>query len=222
MYEPILNLRNISKSFGRNQVLTAINLDVNEGDFITIVGKSGSGKSTLLNIISTFDFASSGEYRIKGKLISSKNSSDYAMLRNKLFGFIFQSYCLLPKLSTEDNICLPLLYDDEKHDEIEIRERLDYLMKLLDIQDLRDRPIDCLSGGEKQRVALARALINKPALLIADEPTGNLDKKNAETIFNLFEQLNRDENLTIILVTHGQQPHSYLSKVKRLENGTLL
>ena len=222
MSDKILCLKDITKSFGNHQVLSSINLNVGVGDFVSIVGRSGSGKSTLLNIISTFDFATSGEYWINGRLITGKNSSDYAVLRNKLFGFIFQSYCLLPKLSTVDNICMPLLYDEEKHKDSEIKERIEYLMALLEIDNLRNRDIDCLSGGEKQRVALARALINKPALLIADEPTGNLDEKSAKTIFNLFENLNKKEKLTIILVTHSYQFSSVANNVKRLENGKLL
>lgn len=222
MFEEILCLKDVTKSFGKTQVLKSINLSVNSGDFVTIIGRSGSGKSTLLNIISTFDFATSGEYRIAGIQINSKKSSDYAKIRNKLFGFIFQSYCLLPKLSAEDNICLPLLYDEQKHNSNEIKERVDYLMKLLEIEELRDKPIDCFSGGEKQRVALARALINNPTILIADEPTGNLDTKSAQIILDLFKYLNKEKKLTIILVTHGQQFYSISNKVVRLENGTLL
>lgn len=222
MSDKILCMKNITKSFGNNQVLKSINLDVSVGDFISIVGRSGSGKSTLLNILSTFDFATSGEYWVKENLITKKDSSAYAALRNRLFGFIFQSYCLLPKLSVEDNICLPLLYNENKQELITVRERLEYLMNLLEIDGLRNMSIDYLSGGEKQRVALARALMNKPTLLIADEPTGNLDEKSSKIIFDLFKNMNEKEKMTIILVTHNERFSAVASKRMRLENGKLL
>lgn len=221
MPNEILSLKNISKNFGDIQVLKSLDLTVNEGDFITIIGKSGSGKSTLLNIISTFDFASSGEYTINGEIVSIKESSKYAKLRNEIFGFVFQSYCLVPKLSVIDNICLPLIYKNKEKVTINAEKRLKDLISLLKIEHIKDRKIDCLSGGEKQRVALARALINNPKILIADEPTGNLDEESAKIIFDLLYKLNKSSKLTIILVTHSNQNFEEMSIVKRLENGTL-
>lgn len=221
MHNPILRLENITKSFGPKVVLNDLNLDVQKGDYIAIIGESGSGKSTLLNILSTFDFANSGNYYINNRLLTTKDISNCADIRNSFFGFVFQSYCLLSKLSVEENICLPFLYSDSPADDAEIKKRMSYLIDIFNIEKIRNQKIECLSGGEKQRVALARALITKPKVLIADEPTGNLDGDNAKIIFDAFEKMNVEEGLTIILVTHSQQPFSKIVKIYRLKNGKL-
>jgi len=188
-----IRLSHLQKSYLR-PVLTDINLTVTNDSYITIVGKSGSGKSTLLNILGLVEGYDAGEYVFNGRLI--RNFLDYSRLRLENIGFIFQSYNLISTLSCKENILLPALYNRKN-----TSQSLDELADLLDIQPLLDQKVTTLSGGEKQRVAIARALILDPCLILADEPTGNLDPKNRDIIFRLLRR-EHEKGRGIILITH--------------------
>ena len=199
----ILDAKCIVKSYlnGNNKlkVLDGINLSINQGKIITIVGKSGSGKSTLLNVLSTLDDADTGEIIICGKNINEYSDNEISKLRNLYIGFVFQFHHLLPDFNVLENILMPEMINNK-------RSKLSKALELLDVlqlMDVKDKyPIE-LSGGEKQRVAVLRALINDPKILFADEPTGNLDEKNALLLVDLFREINRDFKVTIIITTHN-------------------
>lgn len=193
MKELNIQLSHLQKSYLR-PVLTDINLTVTNDSYITIVGKSGSGKSTLLNILGLVEGYDAGEYVFNGTLI--RNFVDYSKLRLENIGFIFQSYNLIPTLSCKENILLPTMYNSKSKS-----QSLDELVELLDIGPLLDQKVTTLSGGEKQRVAIARALILDPCLILADEPTGNLDPKNRDIIFRLLQR-EHEKGRGIILITH--------------------
>lgn len=193
MKELNIRLSHLQKSYLR-PVLTDINLTVTNDSYITIVGKSGSGKSTLLNILGLVEGYDAGEYAFNGTLI--RNFVDYSRLRLENIGFIFQSYNLIPTLSCKENILLPTLYNRKSNS-----QSLDELVELLDIGPLLGQKVTTLSGGEKQRVAIARALILDPCLILADEPTGNLDPKNRDIIFHLLRR-EHEKGRGIILITH--------------------
>ena len=193
MKELNVQLSHLQKSYLR-PVLTDINLTVTNDSYITIVGKSGSGKSTLLNILGLVEGYDGGEYVFNGTLI--RNFVDYSRLRLENIGFIFQSYNLIPTLSCKENILLPTLYNSKSNS-----QSLDELVELLDIGPLLGQKVTTLSGGEKQRVAIARALILDPCLILADEPTGNLDPKNRDIIFRLLQR-EHEKGRGIILITH--------------------
>ena len=194
-------------------VLTDINLEVTNDSYVTIVGKSGSGKSTLLNILGLVEGYDRGEYWFNGKLI--RNGIDYAKLRLESIGFVFQSYNLIPTLSCKENILLPTLYNCH-HQE----QSFDELVELLDLGPLLSQRVTTLSGGEKQRVAIARSLILDPCLILADEPTGNLDPKNRDIIMNLLRH-EHEKGRGIILITHDMEVAQSADVVYLLENGML-
>jgi len=195
--------------------LKDINLQIDKGNIITIKGPSGSGKSTLLSIIGTLDNADSGELLING--ISIQDNTNIDKLRNKSIGFVFQFHNLISELTLEENVSLPKMIAKEQWDKDELIELFEYF-------DLKDRmnsfPND-LSGGEKQRVAVMRAIINNPSIIIADEPTGNLDKKNAFKIMSLFQKLNTERKLTIIVATHDEDVFNIGHKKYQLVDGFL-
>lgn len=199
----MINLQNISKHYALGEelffALDHISLNIKENDFVAIVGASGSGKSTLMNIIGCLDEPSSGEYWLSGEKVEDKSESQLAAIRNQKIGFIFQSFNLLPKLSVLDNVIRPLIYQGLGR--VERRERAITILTKLGLQSkLAQRPNE-LSGGQRQRVAIARALVTQPKILLADEPTGNLDSRTTEEIMDLFEQLH-EEGQTIVIVTH--------------------
>ena len=212
MKELQLELRHLKKSYTR-PVLTDVNLEVTNDSYITIVGKSGSGKSTLLNILGLVEGYDDGEYILNGTRI--RNGVDYARLRLENIGFIFQSYNLIPTLSCKENILLPLLYN--KRNKV---QDFDELVDLLDLEPLLSQRVTTLSGGEKQRVAIARSLILDPCLILADEPTGNLDPKNTELIMNLLRR-EHDKGRGIILITHDMKVASSADTVYLLQDGML-
>ena len=204
-------LRNIKKHFNR-PVLNNINLTLTNDSYIAIEGKSGSGKSTLMNIIGLIEEFDEGEYIFDGKCIKKRH--DYSNIRLNNIGFIFQSYNLIPTLSCRENILVPLLYSKSTY--VDICK----LAKELDIIHLLDTNVNVLSGGEKQRVAIARALIMNPSLIIADEPTGNLDKVNREIVFELLKRENK-KGRGIIMITHDPSTANQAKRVYRLEEGML-
>ena len=215
----IVDIKKLTKTFsdGRNKlhVLKDINLQIDKGNIITIKGPSGSGKSTLLSIIGTLDNADSGELLING--ISIQDNTNIDKLRNKSIGFIFQFHNLISELTLEENVSLPKMIAKEQLDKKELIELFEYF-------DLKDRmnsfPND-LSGGEKQRVAVMRAIINNPSIIIADEPTGNLDKENALKMMSLFQKLNTERKLTIIIATHDEDVFNIGHKKYQLVDGFL-
>ena len=215
----IVDIKKLTKTFsdGRNKlhVLKDINLQIDKGNIITIKGPSGSGKSTLLSIIGTLDNADSGELLING--ISIQDEINIDKLRNKSIGFVFQFHNLISELTLNENVSLPKMIAKEQIDKEELIELFEYF-------DLKDRmnsfPND-LSGGEKQRVAVMRAIINNPSIIIADEPTGNLDKENALKMMSLFQKLNTEKKLTIIVATHDENVFNIGHKKYQLVDGYL-
>ena len=215
----IVDIKKLTKTFSdgsrKLHVLKDINLQIDEESIITIKGPSGSGKSTLLSIIGTLDNADSGELLING--ISIQENTNIDKLRNKIIGFVFQFHNLISELTLEENVSLPKMIAKEQWDKDELIDLFEYF-------DLRDRmnsfPND-LSGGEKQRVAVMRAIINNPSIIIADEPTGNLDKENALKMMSLFEKLNTEKKLTIIIATHDEDVFNIGHKKYQLVDGCL-
>ncbi len=215
----IVDIKKLTKTFSdgskKLHVLKDIDLQIDKGSIITIKGPSGSGKSTLLSIIGTLDNADSGELLIDGMSIEDNTNID--MLRNKSIGFVFQFHNLISELTLEENVSLPKMIAKEQLGKKELIELFEYF-------DLKDRmnsfPND-LSGGEKQRVAVMRAIINNPSIIIADEPTGNLDKKNAFKIMSLFQKLNTERKLTIIVATHDEDVFNIGHKKYQLVDGFL-
>ena len=215
----IVDIKKLTKTFSdgsrKLHVLKDINLQIDEGSIITIKGPSGSGKSTLLSIIGTLDNADSGELLING--ISIQENTNIDKLRNKSIGFVFQFHNLISELTLEENVSLPKMIAKEQLGKKELIELFEYF-------DLKDRmnsfPND-LSGGEKQRVAVMRAVINNPSIIIADEPTGNLDKENALKMMSLFQKLNTEKKLTIIIATHDEDVFNIGHKKYQLVDGYL-
>jgi lipoprotein-releasing system ATP-binding protein len=220
----MLSIKNISKSFlQRGLVLNCLSLEVNEGDSIAIMGPSGSGKTTLLNIIGLLDKPDSGQILFRGESIADFNDNQSASYRSKNIGFVFQEHLLLPHLTASENIFLPLLAANCGPDEFSSKEK--HLVKLMEktgITTLKDKYPFQISGGEAQRVALVRALANNPSILLADEPTGSLDGKNAEILGELLLEMNKEFGITIILATHSADLAKKTGKVLRLDEGKLI
>jgi ABC-type lipoprotein export system ATPase subunit len=219
----MLSINNISKSFNqRGQVLNNLSLDVNEGDSIAIMGPSGSGKSTLLNILGLLDKPDSGDIIFKGSPVAQFTDDESAAYRNRNIGFVFQDHLLLPHLTVSENIFLPLLAS--KYSQAELSAREEAILKLMEkteILDLKNKYPSSISGGEAQRVALVRSLANNPSILLADEPTGSLDSRNAENLGDLLLTMNRETGITLILATHSAELAKKMSRVLSLEDGKL-
>jgi putative ABC transport system ATP-binding protein len=200
--------------------LMDVNLKVDKGEFLAVMGPSGSGKSTLLNLLGCLDTATSGEYLLDGKEVSHLNKKEYADIRNQKIGFVFQGFNLLPRTSAFENVELPLIYDrqnrikDGRHAIIEALRRVG-------LEDRMNHMPQQLSGGEQQRVAIARAIVNKPAIILADEPTGNLDTHTSSDILSILSELNQ-QGITIILVTHEHNLAEYARRVIKLRDGRII
>lgn len=215
----LIKLEKISKSYdnkGDRKILKDVDVTINSGDFVTIIGKSGSGKTTLLNILGTIDKFDTGSYKINGKEICNMKKKELANIRREQFGFVFQSYQLINELSVKDNVIMPMGYAGISRKDRE--ERAIGLLKNLDLEGKLNSFPSQLSGGEKQRVAIARALANKPKILLADEPTGNLDEVNTKLVMDIFKELNK-KGITIIMVTHDLSLKGYSSRTLVIENG---
>ncbi len=218
----LISLQNICKSYGDSKleipVLHDISMDMERGEYVAIMGPSGSGKSTLMNIIGCLDTATSGTYILDGENVFEKNDNELSEIRNKMIGFVFQNFNLMPRESALENVALPMLYAG-----IPRKERMDIAREALVRVGLEDR-IDFLptklSGGQKQRVAIARAMVLKPALLLADEPTGALDTASGYQIMDLFGELNA-EGVTILMITHEQEIADYAKRCVTLRDGRL-
>jgi ABC-type lipoprotein export system ATPase subunit len=220
----MLRLENITKRFvDGSRVLTVLDdlsLEVEEGEFVAITGESGAGKTTLLNILGTLILADEGRYLIKGEDFPN-SSRQICQLRNKEIGFVYQDHRLLPQFTVWQNILLPTLATKKASTEDEQR-RAQELMDFMGIAEMKNSSVTQLSGGEQTRVAICRALINQPAILLADEPTGQLDAANAQTIATLFQQVNTQLHTTIIMATHSAEMAKAAGKVFHLANGKLL
>lgn len=218
----IIHLENIRKSYylGKNelQVLKGISLDIYKNEYVALMGPSGSGKSTLMNLLGCLDTASGGKYILNGKDVSRMPDNDLAEVRNKEIGFVFQQFNLLPRLTAAENVALPLVYSG-----VGKKERTERAMEVLKTVKLDDRshhkPNE-LSGGQAQRVAIARALINNPSIILADEPTGNLDSKTSYEIMDIMGKIHTSGN-TVILVTHEEDISMYAHRIIRLRDGVL-
>jgi putative ABC transport system ATP-binding protein len=222
----MIRLHKVSKIYRPSKdvkvtALDNVSLEIKQGEFVAILGKSGSGKSTLMYIIGLLEKPTQGEVYIKNKLTSQMNDQQISSLRNETVGFIFQQFNLIPKLPIIENVVLPMVYRS-KNQRAETTKYAEYLMGRFGILEKRGAFPNQLSGGQQQRVAIARALINKPEIIIADEPTGNLDSKTGAQIMDLLEEIHQKEAKTIILVTHDQQVAKRAKRQLYLEDGCLV
>ncbi len=220
--DPIISVRELRKTYimGTTEVhaLKSIDLDIHKNEFVALMGPSGSGKSTLMNLLGCLDTPSSGDYYLNGTNVSTMVDSELAEVRNKEIGFVFQTFNLLPRLSSLENVALPLVYAGMSKSAR--RERAQEVLTSVGLGDRVDHKPNELSGGQRQRVAVARALVNRPSIILADEPTGNLDTKTSIEIMEIFEQIHALGN-TIILVTHEPDIAEHAHRIVRLRDGLI-
>lgn len=219
----ILTMKNIVKQYivgGEvSTVLRGIDLTVQEGEFLAVLGPSGSGKSTLMNIIGCLDVPTSGEYILDGRQIGSQDEATLAKIRNQEIGFIFQSFFLMQRQTALQNVKLPLIYGNVP--EREQNERAAEMLRRVGLQDKMDYYPNQLSGGQQQRVSIGRAIYSHPAIVLADEPTGNLDRKNGEEIIRLLKEANRKQKQTLILITHDESIALQADRILEIEDGQI-
>ncbi len=218
----LIVIKNLAKTYKMGDevvnALKGVSINIEKNEYVALMGPSGSGKSTLMNLIGCLDSPSSGEYILNDNVVSEMSDADLAEVRNKLIGFVFQTFNLLPRMSALENVALPLVYSGVGKD-----ERLEKAARVLDVVGLSDRmhhkPNE-LSGGQRQRVAIARALVNDPAIILADEPTGNLDTKTSVEIMAIFDKIHKNGN-TVILVTHEPDIAEYAHRIVKLRDGLI-
>ena len=216
----MIELKLIDKSYGNQKILDKISLNIKKGEFISIVGPSGAGKTTLLNIIGTiedFDKSEKSKFLINSQDLTKLSDKDLSKFRNDNIGFVFQFHQLLPELTVEENILLPTMIKGDDKDSSD--KYFIELISILGIDGILNKYPNSISGGERQRAAVARAMINKPSILLADEPTGNLDSKNEEEIISLFKKMNNELGVTIVLVTHNHNFSKLADKCFTLKDG---
>jgi ABC-type lipoprotein export system ATPase subunit len=222
---PLLELRQFVKTYFLEEVrveaLRGVSLDIERGEYVALMGPSGSGKSTLMNILGCLDRPTSGSYRLEEREVGSLEPDERARLRNQRIGFVFQSFNLLARTSALENVELPLFYQRGLTAR-QRRERAESLLSRVGLADRTDHHPGQLSGGQQQRVAIARALVNQPAILMADEPTGNLDSRTSHEVMDLFGELNRRDGLTIVLVTHEQDIARSAARAVVLRDGLVV
>ncbi len=222
MANPLIKISNIKRDFVLGNeivyVLKGIDLQINKGEYVALMGPSGSGKSTLMNLLGCLDTPTSGTYILNGKDVSQMKDDELAEIRNKEIGFVFQTFNLLPRTTALDNVALPMIYAG--YSKSERNERATEVLKQVNLADRMDHQPNQLSGGQRQRVAVARALVNKPSIILADEPTGNLDSKTSVEIMKLFGDIHASGN-TVILVTHEEEIAAYANRVIRLRDGLI-
>ncbi|WP_396169710.1 ABC transporter ATP-binding protein [Flavobacterium sp.] len=220
--KPLIKITNIKRDFALGNeivyVLKGIDLEINKGEYVALMGPSGSGKSTLMNLLGCLDTPTSGTYILNGKDVSQMQDDELAEIRNKEIGFIFQTFNLLPRTTALDNVALPMIYAG--HSKSERNTRATEVLKQVNLADRMDHQPNQLSGGQRQRVAIARALVNKPSIILADEPTGNLDSKTSEEIMVLLEEIHKNGN-TIIVVTHEEDIAAHAKRIIRMRDGMI-
>ncbi|MXW53174.1 MAG: ABC transporter ATP-binding protein [Gammaproteobacteria bacterium] len=220
----LISVQNLCRTFQVGDMavhaLDHVTLDISQGDFVAVMGPSGSGKSTLMNILGCLDTPTSGSYRLMDQEVSDMEDGLLSNIRNRYIGFVFQSFHLLPRLTALENVLLPMRYRKQDEDVRIDRDRVREIMERLGIADRMQHHPNQLSGGQRQRVAIARALVTRPSLLLADEPTGNLDSKTSEGIMTLFDELNAD-NQTILIVTHEDEVARHAKRVVLMRDGKI-
>jgi putative ABC transport system ATP-binding protein len=222
MSKALIDIKNIKRDFVLGTeiiyVLKGIDLKINKGEYVALMGPSGSGKSTLMNLLGCLDTPTSGSYVLNGKDVSIMNDNDLAEIRNKEIGFVFQTFNLLPRTTALDNVALPMVYAG--YSKTDRRKRAAEVLTQVNLSDRMDHQPNQLSGGQRQRVAIARALVNNPSIILADEPTGNLDSKTSVEIMKLFDDIHSQGN-TVILVTHEEEIAAYAHRIIRLRDGMI-
>jgi ABC-type lipoprotein export system ATPase subunit len=223
---PIVKLNDIHKTYKMGDiavpVLKGVSLTVAQGEMVALMGTSGSGKSTLMNILGCLDRPDSGSYWLDGEEVAQLSADQRALLRNRKLGFVFQNFSLLPRTSALDNVAMPLLYAADHISERNARQRATEMLGRVGLQDRLNNESSRLSGGQQQRVAIARALINRPSLLLADEPTGNLDSKTSKEVLEMIQQLNQKEGITIIMVTHDPAVARHSGRLIHIHDGVIV
>ena len=214
----MIEVKNVSKKFRRVKALDNISIEINEGEFVAIIGTSGSGKSTLLNMLGGLDKPTSGEIIISNKLLSKLSDEELTIFRRRNIGFIFQNYNLVPILNVYENIVLPIELDGSKID----TNYVDSIINTLGLKEKLTNMPNNLSGGQQQRVAIARALATKPAIILADEPTGNLDSKTSMDVIGLLKITSKKFNQTIVMITHNEEIAQLADKIIRIEDGKVV
>ncbi|WP_298147656.1 ABC transporter ATP-binding protein [Flavobacterium sp.] len=222
MLKELIKLKSIKRDFALGaetiRVLKGIDLTINQGEYVALMGPSGSGKSTLMNLLGCLDTPTSGSYILNGQDVSKMRDDELAEIRNKEIGFVFQTFNLLPRTTALDNVALPMIYAG--YGKAERSARAKEVLEQVNLGDRMDHQPNQLSGGQRQRVAIARALVNKPSIILADEPTGNLDSKTSVEIMKLFDDIHQNGN-TVILVTHEEDIAAYAHRVIRLRDGLI-
>ena len=218
----ILNAKELKKYYGKEpnivRALDGVDMNVEQGEFVAVVGTSGSGKSTLLHMLGGLDTPTSGSVLVNGKELSKMNDDELTIFRRRNIGFVFQNYNLVPILNVYENIVLPIELDGEKTD----RSFIEKIVKILGIENKLDNLPNNLSGGQQQRVAIARALATKPAILLADEPTGNLDSKTSKEVLGLLRMTSRQFHQTIVMITHNNEIAQLADRIVRIEDGKIV
>ncbi|HLP52876.1 MAG TPA: ABC transporter ATP-binding protein [Chitinophagales bacterium] len=222
MASPIIEIKNIKKEYVMGlQTIAAlkdVSLSINKGEYVALMGPSGSGKSTLMNILGCLDSPSSGSYKLNNIEVASMTDDDLARVRNQEIGFIFQTFNLLPRLTALENVALPMVYAGLS--KVDRTKRAEEVMRMVGLQDRMTHKPNELSGGQRQRVAIARALVNNPSIILADEPTGNLDTKTSYEIMSIMEDISRQGN-TVIIVTHEEDIAKHARRILRLRDGLI-
>jgi len=223
---PVISVRDLTKTYrvGEHSVhaLRSISLDVDPGEFVAVIGPSGSGKSTLMHILGCLDQPTSGQYLLEGKDVSRLSDDEVSLVRNKQIGFVFQGFNLLARTSALENVELPLLYGVSNLSSSERKSRAMAALTSVGLESRADHHTNQLSGGQQQRVAIARALLNNPSILLADEPTGNLDSKTSVEVMEIFQSLQRERGITIILITHEMDVAQYGSRIVSFKDGNIV
>jgi putative ABC transport system ATP-binding protein len=223
---PVISVRGLTKTYqvGEHQVhaLRSISLDVDPGEFVAVIGPSGSGKSTLMHILGCLDQPTSGAYFLDGCDVSRLSDDEVSLVRNKQIGFVFQGFNLLTRTSALENVELPLLYGEADLSAAERKRRAMAALAAVGLEARADHHTNQLSGGQQQRVAIARALLNNPSILLADEPTGNLDSQTSIEVMEIFQSLQRDHGITIVLITHEHDVAQYGSRIVTFKDGNIV
>jgi ABC-type lipoprotein export system ATPase subunit len=222
----LIKLHNIYKTYHMGTidvpVLKGVSMAVARGELVALMGASGSGKSTLMNLLGCLDRPTSGEYWLDGRNLSRLSADERAVLRNRHLGFVFQNFNLLPRTTALENVAMPLSYTADHLSERDARRRAEEMLRRVGLEDRMDHEPSQLSGGEQQRVAIARALINRPSVLLADEPTGNLDSHTSEDVLKMFVQLNEQDGITVILVTHDPNVAKHARRRIHIHDGLIV